>query len=158
MSNQPESKQMPASKPIQASSSIPPSIFPLNAPLPFPHELKECGDHYGVDKHLVCEGFNPVNIQYHHLRMRNGELELIIYTSMSPSIEPPYDWSPFPNYLKLIKVQTAEATEKFLEKIELMDGLWNGAKEKYGIEPVTMEQINDMKVDGVLKPFRCIID
>jgi hypothetical protein len=158
MSTQPESKQMSASKPMQTSSSIPPSIFPLNAPLPFPHNLRECGNEYGVDMHLVCEGFNPVNIQYHHLRMRNGELELIICTDMSPCIEPPYDWSPFPNYLKLIKKQTPEATEKFLEKIELMDELWNDAKAKYGIEPVTMEQINNMKVDGVLKPFRCIID
>ena len=90
--------------------------------------------------------------------MRDGVLELIIYTTMSPTLESPYNHCPFPSYLKLIKQQTPEATNEFLENIILMDTPWNDAKEKYGIEPVTMEQINDMKVNGVLKPFRCIIE
>jgi len=134
----------------------PPLSIPFNSSPPFP-VLEECGDKYGVEKHLVSFGFNPCNIQYHHLRLRNGELELIIYSSMSPILIAPYDISPFNNYLKLMKKQTPESTNEFLENVILMSTLWNDAKEKYGIEPVTMAQINDMKVDGVLKPFRCII-
>jgi hypothetical protein len=127
----------------------PPAIQPI--------VYTECGDEYGLDKHLVCYGYNPCNIQYHHLRLRNGNLELIIYSNMSPML-PPFNYDPMRNYIELMKQQTPEATNDFLENIRLMEYPWNDAKEKYGIEPVTMQQINDMKENGVLKPFLCILE
>jgi hypothetical protein len=133
-----------------AENPYPPPAVP-------PIVYTECGNEYGLDNHLVCFGYNPCNIQYHHLRLCHGKLELIIYSCMSP-ILPPFNYDPFGNYIELMKKQTPDATNDFLENIRLMDRPWNDAKEKYGIEPVTMEQINDMKEDGVLKPFRCIME
>jgi hypothetical protein len=86
--------------------------------------------------------------------MRNGELELIIYNSMSPMLIHTPD--PFVLYLNLIKYQTAETTQLLINNVPLMEYEYNDAKEKHGISPVTIEEINNMIVDGVLKPFRCI--
>ena len=116
--------------------------------------LKKIGHQYDINDDLVWHGYNPCNIQFHHLRKRNGELELIMYNSMSPMLDQPPD--PFVPYLNLIKNQTVEATKVFINSVRLMEYEYNDAKITHGISPVTIDEINNMTVNGVLKPFRCI--
>jgi len=132
----------------------PPSVLDL-VQKNCPSILKEkIGHKFNVDDELVWQGYNPVNIQFHHLRMRNGELELIMYNSMSPMLIDTPD--PFALYLNLIKYQTEETTQLLINNVPLMAYEYNDAKVKYGISPVTIEEINKLTVNGVLKPFRCI--
>jgi hypothetical protein len=118
-------------------------------------ELVETGEEYGLPNHLVCNGNNLFSKYNDYLRIRNDKLELIIYICKTPSL---ILVDIFELYVNVIKLQTKEATTKFLESVEMLEPGWPDIKEKYGIVPVTPESLKPFIENGVLKPFCCIFE
>jgi len=129
-------------------ASIPPDETPII--------IKEIGEQYNVANHLICIGNNQMNIQYHHLRMRNGELELIYYSGMSPM--PGYYHDVISLFILNITHPSPESTNNLIEAVRLYSGGFNEIAVKHGITALTEEDLESMKVDGILKIVRCIID
>ena len=121
------------------------------------------GDSCGVANHLIRRANYPsnihVNISCDYLRIRNNRLELVYYRVKTPMPFKRVQTNIIDLYLDVIKLQTPEATKKFLENIHLLDTPCNNAKEKFGIEPITPENLKSfMDESGVLKPFVCFIE
>ena len=144
----------------------------LAVALAAPHVFQEAdctyesiGESCGIANHLIRRGNyysnikSIVNISCDYLRIRNNRLELVHYLVKTPMPFKRVQTNIVDLYLNVIKLQTSEATKKFLENIYLLDTPWNDAKEKFGIEPITPENLKSfMDERGVLKPFVCFIE
>jgi hypothetical protein len=137
-------------------ASIPPASLFLKNKTEIPTIIEEIGAKYNVANHLICIGTSQMNIQYHHLRLRNGELELIFYTSMSPMLG--YNYDVISLFILNITQPTIESTNNLIEAVRLYKGGFDEIATKHGITALTEDNLESMKVDGVLKVVRCIID
>jgi hypothetical protein len=136
-------------------ASIPPAPICLKNKTEIPTIFKEIGAKYKIANHLVCTGTSQMNIQYHHLRLRNGELELIYFNTMSPMVGMNQDILSL--FILNIMHQTPESTNNLIEAVRLYKGGYDEIAIEHGVTELTEEHLESLKVDGVLKPFRCIM-